>query len=147
MKSLNKTIEFQTKEELDFIDITDKVIDFVAESKIKNGLVNVQTLHTTATVIVNENEPLLIEDFKRDLRETASKNRDYKHNDFSIRTVNMCQNECVNGHAHCRAIHLPVSAVLNLIDGKLQLGQWQRIFFVELDQLRQRKFQIQIIGE
>src|SRR4030043_605038 len=100
MKSLNKTIEFQTKEELDFIDITDKVIDFVAESKIKNGLVNIQSLHTTATIIVNENEPLLIEDLKRDLRETAGKERDYRHNDFSIRTVNMCAEECEIGRAH-----------------------------------------------
>ncbi|MBL7142162.1 MAG: YjbQ family protein [Candidatus Pacebacteria bacterium] len=147
MKSLNKTIEFQTKEELDFIDVTDKVTAFVSESKIKNGLVNIQSMHTTATVIVNENEPLLIEDFKRHLKESASKDRDYRHNDFTIRTVNMCAEECVNGHAHCRAIHLPVSAVLNLINGKLQLGQWQRIFFVELDQSRQRRFQIQIIGD
>ncbi len=147
MKSLHKTIELQTKEELDFIDVTDQVTAFVAESKIKDGLVNVQTLHTTATIIVNENEPLLIEDFKRDLKETASRDRDYKHNDFSVRTVNMCVEECINGHAHCRAIHLPVAAVLNLINGKLQLGQWQRIFFVELDKPRQRKFQIQIIGD
>ena len=147
MKSLHKTIELQTKEELDFIDVTGQVTAFVAESKIKDGLVNVQTLHTTATIIVNENEPLLIEDFKRDLKETASRDRDYKHNDFSVRTVNMCVEECINGHAHCRAIHLPVAAVLNLINGKLQLGQWQRIFFVELDKSRQRKFQIQIIGD
>jgi len=144
---LNKTIEIQTKEELDFTDVTEKVTAFIAESKIKSGLVNVQSMHTTATVIVNENEPLLIEDFKRDLKETAKRDRDYRHNDFTIRTVNMCPDECANGHAHCRAIHLPVSAVLNLIDGKLQLGQWQRIFFVELDQSRKRKFQIQIIGE
>lgn len=147
MKSLNKTIDLQTKEELEFTDVTDRVLDFAAESKIKNGLVNIQSLHTTAAIIVNENEPLLIEDFKRDLKEAVKKDRDYKHDDFTVRTVNMSSGECVNGYAHCRAIRLPVSVVLNLVDGKLQLGRWQRIFLLELDRPKQRKFQIQIIGE
>ncbi len=73
MKTFCKTIEFQTKEELDFIDITDKVKDSVKESQIKDGLVNIQILHTSAAILVNENEPLLIEDIKENLRETAPK--------------------------------------------------------------------------
>lgn len=146
MKALNKTIDLETKEELEFIDITDRVTSFVEESRVKDGLVNVQTPHTTAAIIVNENEPLLMEDFKKHLQKAASRDLDYRHNDFSVRTVNMCPDECANGHAHCRAIHLPVSATLNLIEGELQLGQWQRIFFVELDKSRKRKFQIQILG-
>jgi len=147
MKSLNKTIKLQTKEELDFVDVTEQVEAFAAESKIENGLVNVQSLHTTATIIVNENEPLLLEDFKKDLKEAVSKDKKYGHDDFTVRTVNMSSEECVNGYAHCRAIRLPVSVVLNLVDGKLQLGRWQRIFLLELDRPKQRKFQIQIIGE
>ena len=147
MKVANKTIEFQTKTELDFIDITEDVKKFIKESKIENGIVNVQSFHTTAAVVVNENEPLLIDDFKSHLENVASKNSNYKHNDFSVRTVNMCEDECVNGHAHCRALHLPVSTVINLLKGELQLGRWQRIFFVELDQPRKRKIQIQILGE
>ncbi|MDP3996012.1 MAG: secondary thiamine-phosphate synthase enzyme YjbQ [bacterium] len=147
MKVSNKTIELQTKEELEFIDITDRVTAFVEESQIKEGLVNVQTFHTTGAIVVNENEPLLIEDFKSHLENFASRNTNYKHNDFSVRTVNMCPDECANGHAHCRAIHLPITATLNLINGKVRLGQWQRIFFVELDKSRKRKFQIQILGE
>ncbi len=146
MKTFCKTIEFQTKEELDFIDITDKVKDSVKESQIKNGLVNIQSPHTTVAIVVNENEPLLIEDFKKHLEETASRNLEYKHNDFNVRTVNMCPDECANGHAHCRALHLPVSATLNLINGEVQLGTWQRIFLVELDKSRKRKIQIQILG-
>lgn len=144
---MNKTIEIQTKEELEFIDITDRVTAFVKEGQIKEGLVNVQTLHTTGAIVVNENEPLLIEDFKNYLEKSASRNSDYKHNDFSVRMVNMCPDECANGHAHCRAIHLPIAATINLINGKVQLGQWQRIFFVELDKSRKRKFQIQILGK
>jgi len=147
MKTTYKTLEYQTKGLFDFIDITDEVKNFLKESGIKNGLVNIQTLHTTAAVILNENEPLLIEDFKNHLKELAPQGLSYSHDDFSKRTVNLCDDECVNGHSHCKAIHLPVNITLNLINGEIQLGQWQRILFIELDKARERKAQIQIIGE
>ena len=146
MKVINKTISLQTKEEFEFIDITERVNDFVKESQIKNGLVNIQTLHTTCPVILNENEPLLISDFKKHLAELSPKDLPYNHNDFTRRTVNMCYGECKNGHSHCLAIHFPSNLTLNIIDGNLQLGQWQRIFAVELDRSRPRKIQIQIMG-
>jgi secondary thiamine-phosphate synthase enzyme len=146
MEIKNKTIEFQTKETLEFIDLTDKIGEFIKESRLKNGLVNIQILHTSAALIVNENEPLLLEDFKDNLKKTAPKDLVYQHNDLTKRTVNVCPDECINGHSHCQAIHLLVSVTLNLIDGRLQLGQWQRIFLVELDHSRERKVQIQTIG-
>ena len=143
----NKTISYQTKGEFEFLDITEDVKAFVKESEIQNGLVNIQTLHTTAALILNENEPLLIEDMKRNLENTSPNNLTYSHDDFKKRTVNMCPDECANGRSHCKAIHLPATLTLNLIQGELQLGQWQRIMFVELDRSRPRKYQIQIIGE
>jgi len=147
MKIKNKIIAYQTKGEFDFQDITDGVEKFIKESQIKNGLVNIQTLHTTAALILQEQEPLLIEDIKKNLENTAPKNLSYKHDDFSQRTVNMCGDECANGHSHCKAMHLQPNITLNLIDGKLQLGRWQRVLFIELDRSRDRKIQIQIIGE
>jgi len=144
----NKILEYKTKGEYEFEDITDAVFEFVKDSGIKNGLVNIQTLHTTATVIVNENEPLLIEDMKKNFREIAKKDIYYGHNDFDIRTINMCGlNECKNGHSHCLAAYLPTNITLNVIDGKVSFGEWQRIFFIELDHCRNRKVQIQILGE
>ncbi|MBU2263270.1 secondary thiamine-phosphate synthase enzyme YjbQ [Patescibacteria group bacterium] len=146
MKALNKTLKFQTKGLFDFVDITNEIKKNVDEGQIKNGLVNIQILHTSASLILNENEPLLIEDFKENLERTASKDLKYRHDNLNERTVNLCSEACVNGHAHCKAIHLPVNITLNLIEGKLQLGQWQRIFIVELDQPRQRTVQVQILG-
>ena len=146
MKNLNKTLEFKTKGLFDFIDITNQIKDFVKESKIKDGFINIQILHTSAALIVNENEPLLLEDFKKNLEMAASQNIEYQHDDLSKRKVNVCPEECINGHSHCKAIHLLVNTTLNLIDGKLQLGQWQRVFLVELDKPRKRKVQIQILG-
>lgn len=147
MKAVSKTFRYQTKAEFDFIDITEKVKVFAGESRIKNGLVNIQTLHTTCALILNENEPLLLQDIKESLEKIAPKDLDYKHDNFAIRTINMCKEECVNGHSHCKAIRLPTNITLNLIGGKLQLGQWQEIMFVELDKARSREVQVQIIGE
>ena len=147
MKIVNTTIELQTKGEFDFIDLTDKVKAFIKESQIKNGLVNIQTLHTTAVLIINENEPLLLEDFKRHLENLSPKTLKYNHDDFKKRTVNLCADECINGHSHCKAILLSVNVSLNLIKGEIQFGQWQRILLVELDRARKRKIQIQILGE
>jgi len=146
MKVLNKTIELRTKNLFDFIDITEQVKDFIKEGQIKDGLVNIQILHTSAALIVNENEPLLIEDFKNNLEKTAPQTLNYKHDNLAERTVNLCPDECINGHSHSKAIHLLVSATLNLIKGELQLGQWQRVLIVELDKPRKRKVQIQILG-
>ena len=147
MKTTHKTIEYQTKDELDFIDITDEVKSFVKESQIKNGFVNVQTMHTTAAVILNENEPLLLDDIKKNLENIAPKNLAYNHDDFGRRTVNLCDDECVNGHSHCKAIRLPVNITLNLINNEMQLGQWQGIMLLELDRSRKRKIQILVMGE
>lgn len=147
MKTANKILEYQTKSEFDFIDITEEVRKFVQESRIKNGLVNIQIFHTSAALIINENELLLLEDIKKNLENCSPKSQDYQHDNFSKRTVNVCPGECINGHSHCKAIHLLVNATLNIIEGKLQLGQYQNIMLLELDRSRPRKVQLQIIGE
>lgn len=147
MKTASKTFSYQTKGLFDFIDATDEIKNFIQKSGIQNGLVNVQIMHTSAALIVNENEPLLKEDIKRNLEATASSKLEYQHDNFSIRTVNVCDTKEKNGHSHCKAIHLLPSVTLNLIDGELQLGQWQRIMLIELDCSRPRKIQVGIIGE
>ena len=147
MNSFFKTLSFQTKGQLDIIDITDKIKSFAQETGVGNGIINIQTLHTTATVFVNENEPLLLDDFKKLLQEIAPNDKNYNHDDFEKRTINMCKDECANGHAHCKALHLPVNVCLNIKDNEIQLGDWQRIMFIELDRARERQIQVQILGE
>lgn len=147
MKIINKILALNTKKEFDFIDITEAVETFLKESQINNGLVNVQTMHTTCPLLLNENEPCLLQDFQNHLAGLSPKELPYIHNDFTVRTVNVCDGECKNGHSHCLALHFPSNLSLNVIDGKLQLGQWQRIFAVELDKPRPRQIQIQIMGE
>lgn len=147
MNVINKTLALNTKQEFDFIDITEAVEALLKESGVQNGLINIQTMHTTAPLLLNENEPCLLRDFQNHLASLSPKELPYIHNDFTVRTVNMCEGECKNGHSHCLALHFPANLALNIIEGKLQLGQWQRIFLIELDRPRPRKVQLQIMGE
>lgn len=132
---------------MEFIDLTDQIEALAADAGIGAGLVNIQSLHTTTAIVVNEHEPLLLEDFASQLEAAAPRHAAYRHDDMSIRTVNLAPNERANGHAHCRALFLPSSAVVNVAGGRLQLGRWQRIFLVELDGPRDREVSILIFGD
>jgi len=147
MKIINHLIKLKTVATLDFIDITDKVKLKLKKAGIKRGVINIQSLHTTMAVIVQEGEPLLIGDLKETLEKVAPRTVKYMHDNFGIRTVNMNPNEPVNGHSHCKAMFLTTSSFLNIINGKLQLGKWQRIFAIELDNARPRQIALQIMGE
>ena len=147
MKTTHTTLSYQTKESLEIIDLTDEIVGFVHKSGVKNGLVNIQTLHTTTGLFLNENEPLFWQDLRKHIEEIASQEKDYGHDNFDIRTVNVCDGECANGHAHGKAIHFSANLTLNLINGKLQLGTWQRVLFIELDRPRPRKVQVLLLAE
>jgi len=146
MKIINHIISLKTATTLDFIDVTEKVKEKIKETGIMDGVINIQSLHTTMAIIVNEAEPLLIADMKDLLEKLAPRTYKYAHDNFEIRTVNMCDGECANGHSHNKAIHLPTSALMNITKNDLQLGQWQRIFAVELDRSRPRQIALQIMG-
>ena len=147
MKVKNFSLKVDTKDAPQLIDITDWVKGCVAESKVSNGMVLVYSRHTTAAVKINENEPLLIEDMAEFLERIAPRDAYYRHNDFSIRTVNMTEDESPNGHAHLQHLMLGCSETIPLIDGKIPFGQWQSIFFIELDHPRPREVMVQIVGD
>ncbi len=146
MKTYHQTLAINTEGCFHFVDLTDQILGLVTKSSIKDGMINIHTKHTTTGIIVNEHEPLLLEDIKCALERLAPQEIDYNHNNFKIRTVNLTPYERPNGHSHCKAIFLRTSETLNIIDGELQLGTWQRIFFVELDCSLTRNISVMIMG-
>jgi secondary thiamine-phosphate synthase enzyme len=146
MRVCNFQINLESTKAPEFVDVTDQVLDSIAESGISTGNVLVYSKHTTAAIKINEMEPLLLEDMARTLEHIAPRDADYRHNDFTVRTVNMNEDECPNGHAHCQHLALGTSETIPIIDGALQLGTYQRVFFIELDHPRQREFLIQVMG-
>ena len=141
------TIRIATDRPTQFVDLTDKLEAFVAASGVRRGLVNIQSLHTTTAIVVNEHEPLLLADFAILLEKVAPSHTSYRHDDVTARTVNVTLGERPNGFAHCRALFMPPSACLNVIDGRLRLGRWQRVFLVELDGPQTREVGTLIVGE
>ena len=142
-----RTLRLHTDECLQFIDLTDRIKAFVNDANIIAGFVNIQTKHTTTAIIINENEPLLMTDLKDSLERMAPRKIAYQHDDFDIRTENMTPEEKPNGHAHCKALFLRSSECVNIINGRLDLGRWQRIFFIELDCARERSISLTAMGK
>ena len=140
-------IRLTTRHPTEFIDVTDRLERIVADAGVRFGILNVQTLHTTTAVIVNEHEPLLLADFQALLERAAPGDGVYRHEDTAARTVNVTVAERPNGHAHCRALLLPSAVSLNVASGRLLLGRWQRVFLVELDGPREREISALLLGE
>ena len=141
------TIRTVTHHPKQFIDLTDEVAAFVTESGIHTGLVNIQGLHTTTAIIVNENDPLLLSDVAALLERIAPQDAYYRHDNVGLRTANCVLGDRPNGHSHCRALLLAPSVSLNIASGRLHLGTWQRIFLVELDGPRTRSVSVVAVGE
>ncbi|HWO72234.1 MAG TPA: secondary thiamine-phosphate synthase enzyme YjbQ [Dehalococcoidia bacterium] len=141
-----ETLEIETTTAPGFHDITEEVNAVVAEAGVRFGQVTVFSCHTTAAVRINENEPLLLRDMARTLRQIAPSNAYYEHNDFGRRVVNMNPDECANGHAHCQHLFLSTSETIPIIDGRPVLGTYQRVFFIELDHPRVRQVLVSVVG-
>jgi secondary thiamine-phosphate synthase enzyme len=139
------TLRITTDRPTAFIDITEQVETLVADAGIDAGLVNIQTLHTTTAIVVNEHEPLLLGDFRSLVERLAPVAGTYQH-DVGVRAVDPAPDERRNGHAHCRALLLATSVCLNVAARRLQLGRWQRVFLAELDGPRTREVSILVVG-
>ncbi len=139
-------LSYTTTHAPQFIDITDDVRGVLARSGAAHGFVVVFSRHTTAAVRINEAEPLLLQDMEAMLARIAPPNVYYRHNDLTIRTVNLTEDEDLNGHSHCQHLLMGASEAIPFADGEMLLGTWQRIFLVELDCGREREVIVQAMG-
>lgn len=127
-------MEFSTKGEIDFIDLTEEVQETVFKSQVKNGIVHVFAPHATGVIVLTEHDWNLLKDIKVMLEKLIPKQTSYSHPS--------------NAHSHLRSMFLPPDKTLPVIDGKLVLGTWQSILFVETDVYpRRRTVIIQVLGE
>ncbi|MBS2035304.1 YjbQ family protein [bacterium] len=139
-------IAVQSQQGPEFIDLTEVVARQLERCPVRQGYVLVFSRHTTAGVVIQENEPLLLQDMARKLNELASPTEHYDHDDFSIRTENLIEEMEANGHAHCQGLFIGQSVNVPIQDGQLQIGRWQRIFLLELDSPRAREVVVQVVG-
>ena len=139
-------VSVETRSPLEFVDITDVLSRTVNEVGLVEGLLVVQTRHTTTGLMINEHEPLLLADFEALFERLAPMSAVYAHDDFSCRTVNIAPGERRNGHAHCRAALLRTSESVAVSGGRLRLGRWQRVFLVDFDGGQRREISLTLLG-
>ena len=140
MQYIIKTIKVQTTKPIEIIDISSEVADALSSSALSAGQVTIISQHTTAYININEKEERLIEDMETFLKRFAPKDGNYLHNLNPIDGRD-------NAHSHLLGLLMNTSETIPFSQGKLLLGQWQSVFFVELDGPRQeRSILLQISG-
>lgn len=134
-----QNINLSTHGDADILDITGAVADAVRETEINNGIVTVFCPSSTSGVTTIEYETGCVADLQRLFDEIVNPNREYRHN---------LRWQDGNGHSHVRAALLGPSLTIPFVDGKLTLGTWQQIVFVDFDnRSRRRNLVAQVIGE
>lgn len=149
MKVFQRESQFRTTGGLSVRDITDEVNEVVRESGISQGIACVYSPHTTCCVRVNEFEKGFLEDFATMLKRLVPSDEYYAHDDWDKRTENICEEDAEfgNGHAHCMSMLLgSAGESIPVVEGKLLLGTWQRVLFLELDRERDRRWVVQVVG-
>ncbi len=146
MQIKTKKINLETSKQFELIDITKEVQQATQEAAVKSGQALVYAPHTTASIRLNHNEPLLLQDILKMIYRLVPVDINYAHDVFEIRE-NISVGERSNGHAHVKAFLLGSSQTIPIQDSQLLLGSRQSIFFVELDGGRARDYIIQISGE
>ena len=142
VKVCTVTLNVESAKPFELVDVTPQIEDAVRESSIKAGTALIFSRHTTAAIVINESEPGLLQDMKRMLERLAPRAIEYAHNAMA-RTI---PNEPENGHAHLRHLLLGASETVPVVDGRLHLGTWQRVFLAELDGPRRREVVVQVMG-
>lgn len=117
-------IKIETKGNTDLINVSEKIEKIIKKSKIKKGIVNVFARHTTAGIVIIEDEVGVLKDFKEAFEKIAPVNANYNHNKI--------QNDD-NGSSHLKSSLIGSSVSLPFSDGELLLGSWQQVFLVDFD--------------
>jgi len=129
----NASYSFSTKGEIEFVDLSSKIQEEVEKSGVRNGIAHVFAPHATGILILTENDHALLEDARRFLEKMVPKHSNYEHPS--------------NAYSHLRSMLLPPDKTLPIINGRVELGTWQSLLFVETDgHPRRRTIVIQLIG-
>lgn len=141
--------EFKTKTggRLDALDITPEVEAVVKASGVTDGSALIFSPHTTCCVLLAAPGQATVEALARMIETIAPSNGYYAHDDFEIRTENLVEDEPANAPAHIAHVFVgKASETLPVVNGELVIGTGQRVLFVELDDSRDRRYCVQVIG-
>lgn len=138
MKTYTEYLSFNTKEKIEIKNITKEVEKAVKKSEVKEGICLVNSMHTTSSVFINDDERGLKNDFEKLLGKMVPYDVDkYEHNKTGED----------NAYAHIRRTFMGRGAVVAITNCKLDFGPWEQIFYGEFDGQRKKRALIKILGE
>jgi len=136
LRILRSSLNISTRSRFEVIDITSMIENWLRESNVGNGLLLVYTPHTTAALAINEYESGLRQDILEMLKSLTKPDAHWRHN--------LIDN---NAHAHLANVIVGGDKIVPVENGKLTLGTWQRLLFIELDGPRRREVRLVYVGE
>jgi len=137
VKTATKYLWFNTKQQREYINITDTVQEIVDKSGIREGMALVSAMHITAGVYVNDAESGLIKDIDEWLERLAPFDPNYRHHGTGE----------TNGDAHLKSLLIHHEVIVPVTEGRLDLGPWQQIYYAEFDGRRRKRLVVKIMGE
>jgi secondary thiamine-phosphate synthase enzyme len=141
VRVFSKTITVKTHERTDLVNLSDDIREFARSTGVKDGYVQVSSLHTTAGLIVNEWQDALLSDIKTTIERMVPRDTYYRHNDPEFSD---CDRH--NADSHLRIAVLGHSLSVPIDRGELVLGRWQSVILTEFDGPNQRKVFMQVFG-
>jgi len=133
LKMFSDSIMFSTKGEFDFVNLSREVDKIIQKSGIKEGVALVFAGHATGVIVINEFDPRLMQDIQELINNFIPADKNYHHAN--------------NAFAHLRSMFLTPSKIVPVRKGRLDLGTWQNIFWVEVERRpRNRKVDVYVIG-
>jgi secondary thiamine-phosphate synthase enzyme len=145
MKIHKQKIEVKSTTQIEFIDLTDKVEDIIVKSGVRQGQVLIYSPHTTAGIVINHNESMLLQDFMRVLYRIVPVSDRYSHDLFELNRSAKSDGRS-NGHSHCKIMVVGISQTVPVERGKMMLTEKQSIFLAEMDGARTRDIIVQVMG-
>ncbi len=137
----NRIVDWITTDRMQLLNITERINEIVRRSGVHDGLVHLQTLHTTSAVFLNEWQDALLHDVKGFLGQIVNSENYYRHNDPEYSD---CERR--NADSHMRGMLMGQTLCLQVRNASVLLGTWQSIIFAEFDGPRSRSLAVQVSG-
>ncbi len=140
-KVFNRIVEWITGDRLELMNITDRINEIVRKSGIREGIVHLQSLHTTTGVFMSEWQDALLHDARTFFEQAVSREQYWRHNDPQYSDC-----ERSNADSHMRGMMMGQTLSLQVRNAAVLLGTWQSIVFAEFDGPRNRSLAVQVSG-
>jgi secondary thiamine-phosphate synthase enzyme len=136
-----RILDWITQERFQLINITDRINEIVRKSGVRDGIVHLQSLHTTTAVFLNEWQDALIHDVGTFLDQIVGRHLSWRHNDP---VYSDCERK--NADSHLKGMLLGQTLTLQVRNSTVLLGTWQAIILAEFDGPRSRSMSVQVTG-